>query len=306
MKRKNLLGLTLLTCGGVSLVFGWPWGSLVGAILALAGVLALRLRPSHAPPLNQSQSVAQASPQDNPPEDDPERLVAMVQEMESRGAPVPEDLIRRAQSAVESGREDWFQKYEALILTGSNTVVDLAPFAQKIRAQYGWPSHGSVSGHEAASEQTDFVLTRIEHFGGKVPLREAIFMQAMLEDGPEAHYLEERQKRGYPSLFENEAHLEWSTEPGFHEQQLRTRHNNVFFPPQKQCVSRHDVYIARRIDAGERSAFLEQWVHCLETIMQSADIAPASEVTKHLHTMYALLENGLDWSGGVRTGQTDS
>jgi hypothetical protein len=144
MKGKNLLGMALLTCGAVSLVFGWPWGSLVGAILALAGVQALRLQPSPA-----------EQPQVNASPDDPERLLATIRGKESRGEPVPDDLIARMQGAVESGREDWFQKYEALISNGRGKVVDLAPFAQRIRTQYGWPASGSVLGYESVPPQLE-------------------------------------------------------------------------------------------------------------------------------------------------------
>jgi hypothetical protein len=218
MKRQNVLGWGLILLAVLSLIFGWPWGSLVGAILALAGVLALRLQLSQAVPATQSLSTPQPSQQNTV--DDPELLAALIKEMERRGEAVPEELISRARSAVETGLEDCFQKYEALVSNSSNKVVDLAAFAQSIRAQHGWPSQGSVLACEAPSEEMDFVLSRIEHFGGKVPFRESIFMLSMLEDGPEARYLRERQKRGYPSLFENEPSLEWSSDPGFYERQL--------------------------------------------------------------------------------------
>jgi hypothetical protein len=289
MKRKNLLGGALLTCGAVSLVFGWPWGSLVGAILALAGVLALRLAPGESSPPPQAGVASQSSPQSA--NDAAEQLMAQIKEKESRGEPVPEELIHRAQSAVETGYEDWFQKYEALISNSSNKVVDFVQVAQNLRAQNGWPSAGSILGHEGASEEVDFVLARIEHFGGKVPLREAIFMQAMLEDGPEARYLKERQKRGYPSLFENVPRLQWGASPGFYERQLKVYHKNAFFSAQKQCVSLHDLYIARCLDSEERTKFLERWKQCLEKIMNGANILPASEVTNLLQDLYELLEN---------------
>jgi len=104
------------------------------------------------------------------------------------------------------------------------------------------------------------VLTRIEDLGGKVPLLQAIFMQAVLEngDGPEARYLKERQKRGFPSLYGNEPRLEWTANPGCYERQLQRRHNSVLFPLPKRSVSRQDLYIGRQLDAevGGRPVFV--------------------------------------------------
>jgi hypothetical protein len=265
MRRKNLIGWVLRALAAVSLVFGWPWGSLVGAILALAGVLALRFQPSQAPLPTPSLSTPLAwaqGPAREPSEEESERLAEAVSLAEAikgiktRGEPVPEELTNRAERALESGLDDWFQRYEALVSNRDEKTFDRAAFAQQIRSQYGWPSQGSVLGHPSASAEVDLVLTRIEDLGGRVSIREAIFLQAVLEDGPEAHYLKERQKRGYPSLFENEAHLEWSSDPGFYERQLQIRHNNAFFPPPKRYVSRNDLYIARRMDEEERGEFL--------------------------------------------------
>jgi hypothetical protein len=64
MQRKNLLGWLLVLFGALSLVLAWPWGSLVGAILVVAGVLALKLQrpepqpssPSVPPPCPNSPS----------------------------------------------------------------------------------------------------------------------------------------------------------------------------------------------------------------------------------------------------------
>ena len=33
------MGCLLVIVGGLCLIFGWPWGALVGAILILAGVI---------------------------------------------------------------------------------------------------------------------------------------------------------------------------------------------------------------------------------------------------------------------------
>lgn len=220
---------------------------------------------------------------------DARRLMAVITEMKSRGENIPDDLIKQLQMVGESCREEWFQIYEKFMTNDSSPVVDLAKFAHDLRNEIG-----SDLINEKKSELINFVITRIEHFSEKVPFREAIFIQAILKnlaliESPEMDYFKERQRRGYPSLFENEAHIEWSANPGFYEQQLRIKHNNVFFPLHKQCVSLHDLYVSRSLDADERTEFLQHYKQFLEAFLQSNDV-PASDVIDQLHTMYNLLE----------------
>jgi len=113
----------------------------------------------------------------------------------------------------------------------------------------------------------------------------------------EARYLKQRQQRGYVSLYENEPHLKWNATPGFYERQLQRRHNNVLFPAQKRTVSREDLYIACRLDAEERVAFLEQWKQILEKFIQGTDILPFPEAIDYLHQIYELLEKAVSIAG---------
>ena len=276
MKRGNVIGGLLLSCAVLALLFGWPWGTLSGVILAAAGIAALRgKRSDKAPSMEDAQ-----------------RLLADLQARNARGEPLPDSLVRDGKRAIDLGMEDWFQEYEALVTTDRNKVIDFSQVAREIRAAAGWPLEGSVLAYENASEEVDFVLTRTEAFGGKVPLREAICMRAMLDDGPERHYLKERQKRGYPSLFENEPDLEWSDKAGFFETQLRTRYNNVYFQPEKQCVSQHDLFIARMLDADDREKFVER---CQEYVNRPCEggpeKVPVPELEKELAAIYGLLQD---------------
>lgn len=269
----------------------WPWGSLVGAILILAGVLALKhnggeVREAAKP--SDTYSGALSTKQSST--EDPETLAMLIKEMRERGEAVPDDLIARAQTALDKGKEDWFQNFETLLSKNDRQVVDLTDFAETFRVQNGFPLTGPVLGHPAATEETDFVLTTIERFGGKVPLREAIFMRAVLEEGQEAEYLRERLKRGYPSLYDNSAKHVWSDSPGYYERQLQLRHNNPLFPAHKQCVSQHDVYIARQLDAQEQEEFFREWKDCLERIVKGQDFIATSDAINHLHELHSLIE----------------
>jgi hypothetical protein len=64
--RKNVLGWVLILSGVLSLIFAWPWSSLVGAILTLAGVLAVKL-PQALRPQSQTASAAAPKPQQQTP-----------------------------------------------------------------------------------------------------------------------------------------------------------------------------------------------------------------------------------------------
>lgn len=312
MKRKNILGWLLVLCGAVSLIFGWPWGSLVGALLVLAGVLTLKLKleqpqaqPTPRAPILEQSALLIPAPKDNSFAE-AERLMGIIKDLVNRGEPVPDELTDRAKQLAAAARDKWFSDYDALISNGWTKVVDLSAVAQEVRSKHGWPARGSILGHPAASEPLDSFLMRIETLGGKVPLPEAIFMQAVLEqgDGPEARYLKERQKRGYPSLYANHPQIEWAAKPGFYERQLQRRHNNVLFPADKRRVSQQDLYIARQLDEEERLDFLEQWKRFLEKLVGGAGIVPASEATDLLHDLYDLLERAA-LIGGETTTQVE-
>ncbi len=62
--RKNVVGWVLILPGVFSLIFAWPWSSRVGAILTLAGVLAVKLPQALRP---QSQTASAAAPQQQTP-----------------------------------------------------------------------------------------------------------------------------------------------------------------------------------------------------------------------------------------------
>jgi len=224
-----------------------------------------------------------------------------MSEMENRGGPIPEELTARAKSFADAGFEDWFNDYAAMISKNATKPVDLGAFAHNFRSQYGWPNRGSILGHANSSEEMDFVLTRIDDLSGNVPLLEAIFMQAVLDngDGPEARFLKERQKRGYTSLYENEACLQWRAKPGFYEMQLQRRHNNVLFPPPKRTVSRNDLYIARKLDDEELMGFIQEWKEFLDTFIHGADIVSSSTAVNSLHKLYGLLEKAAAIGGDV-------
>jgi hypothetical protein len=302
VKRKNILGWVLVLCGAVSLIFGWPWGSLVGALLVLAGVLtfgAALLQQPQVLPMPQPPTPAQSKPLTPAPKDasvaEAEKLIGVIEDLEGRGGVVPQELIDRLKQLTESGLESWFKDYDALISNGWSKIVDLSAIAQQVRSQHGWPDRGSILGHPAASEQLDFFLTRIETLGGKVPLPEAIFLQAVLDqgEGPEARYLKERQKRGYPSLYANDPHIEWAANPGFYERQLQRRHNNVLFPPPKRDVSRQDLYVARQLDAEESKAFEQSWVQFIHTTREKlSSTSTVSQTVDLLKDLYDLIEKG--------------
>lgn len=295
MKRKNVLGWALILFGAFSLIFGWPWGSLVGAILALAGVLALKLQqpqPTPPPPPNQAQREHSFA--------DDELLLGVIRGMERRGESIPEELIDAAKGIKETRFEDWFVSYEALISKIGDIVVDLSALAEQIRSEYGLPTKGSVRGHPDAPEELDYILTRTEALGGEVPFLEAIFMKAILDpDGPEAAYLKERQKRAYPSLYDNEPHLEWNANPRFYERQLQRRHSNLLFPFAKRRVSRQGLYIACLLDASEANAFRQDCIACLKKITKMPSRAAASAMTDLLQQLNELLEKGASIGGNI-------
>lgn len=64
--RKNVVGWVLILPGVFSLIFAWPWSSRVGAILTLAGVLAVKL-PQALRPQSQTVSAAAPKPQQQTP-----------------------------------------------------------------------------------------------------------------------------------------------------------------------------------------------------------------------------------------------
>ena len=201
--------------------------------------------------------------------------------MERRGESIPEELIDTAKGVRESALADWFEGYEALMSKVGDIVVNLSVVAEQTRSENGWPTQGSVMGYPNASEELDFILTRVEALGGEVPFLEAIFMKAILDpDGPEAAYLKERQKRAYPSLYDNEPHLEWNANPGFYERQLQRRHSNLLFPFAKRRVSRQDLYIACLLDASEANAFRQDCIACLKKITEMPSLASASAMTR--------------------------
>lgn len=303
MKRKNVLGWMLILFGAVSLIFGWPWGSLVGAILVLAGVVALKVQPPQPPELPQPPPTDQTQRENvSANAEVAARLVGLIQDMEGRGEPIPDELIHALKRLAESGLDDWFESYDAVISQAGDIVVDFSASAKQTRSEQGWPTHGSIMGHPNACEEIDFVLTQIETLGGKVAFREGIFLLAILDpnrDGPEGAYLKERQRRGYPSLYDNEPHLEWSANPGFYERQLQRRHNNVLFPFAKRRVSQKDVFIARLLDADEAKAFREQWMGCLEKITGMPDKSSVAEMTDLLQELSGLLEKGASIGGDI-------
>jgi hypothetical protein len=64
--RRSVLGWMLILSGVFSLIFAWPWSSLVGAILTLAGVLAVKL-PEALRPQSQTASATAPKPQQQTP-----------------------------------------------------------------------------------------------------------------------------------------------------------------------------------------------------------------------------------------------
>jgi hypothetical protein len=116
MKRKNVLGWALILFGALSLIFAWPWGSLIGAILVLAGVLALKLQPQ--PHNEQKESQPQPEQPQTPPAQphtekshaEAERMLAKIKDLEKRGEPVPDELIDAGKRLVKSGLEVLVQR----------------------------------------------------------------------------------------------------------------------------------------------------------------------------------------------------
>ncbi len=192
------------------------------------------------------------------PEDDPvaegARLAKVISGMISRGEPVTAELRDRAVSVQEEASEKIFRDFDLIISASEDALLDLAGVATYLRAHENWPPTGSIKGYPEADEELDFILSRIEEMGGKIPAREYFAIRALTDDTcVEAHYMQGRLKRGWPSLFPNEPSLDWSKRPGFQEKYLKYRHNNVLFPLEKRCVSRYDLYFARRLDEKERA-----------------------------------------------------
>jgi hypothetical protein len=155
-------GVVLIVLGGASLLFSWPWGALVGAVLVLAGVIAVTIRSATL---------------------DPDEKLRAV----------------RSAGADSFEAEDWVKRYEAAI--ADNTIRDLSPMNRSIREQFGWPERGSIAGYPGASAEMETMLTTIEASQGRVPIRQAIVFLSILDpEGPEAFFLRERDKRGYPPL----------------------------------------------------------------------------------------------------------
>jgi hypothetical protein len=205
MKRHNLLAITLISLGAISLVFGWPWGSLVGAILILAGVIGARSR-SQAPRRPESATNVEAPKSPSPPSADPmveaTTLQKRITDWQTRGLPVPQEDYDRLSVLMEEGLEKVFRDYDAVLAQKGDQTVDLSEFARNLREEYHWPATGSVLGFPNAEDMTAFGLSRIEALGGKLPLRELTAMIALSpDDGAERHYMHGRLKRGWPSMF---------------------------------------------------------------------------------------------------------
>jgi hypothetical protein len=237
---------------------------------------------------------------------DAEQLAVLVEDFQSRNESVPDELAARLLAVVNNGRlpndllmrlkavserglEKSFQDYEELV-SNATKPVDLSRVAQQFRAEHAGVDLGPM---------VEFAFARIEACQGTVSLAEGIFAVAMLNvgdgrDGPELRYLKERQRRGYPSLYSNEEHIEWSAVPGFYEKQLQIRHNNVLFPVGKRRVSFHDVWIAHLLDREESADFLEQWQSFSES---TPDRVVISGVVDVLQALCALLEKAVLLSG---------
>ncbi|MGI9071016.1 MAG: hypothetical protein ACR2JB_06750 [Bryobacteraceae bacterium] len=292
MKRYNVIAITLIAFGAISLVFGWPWGSLVGAILILAGVIAVRSR-SQAPPTSESAQEMEASKTPSPPSAnamaEATTLQNRIAESQARGEPVPQEYYDRLSVLAKEGLEKIFRGYDAVLAQKGDQLADLSEFARDLRERYHWPTTGSVLGLPNAEEMTAFALSRIEALGGKLPLREATAMIALSgDDGAERHYMHERLKRGWPSMFANDKDLPWRDKLGFYERYLKQRHNNVLFKPLQRCVSLYDLHLARQVDDKERADFLQAMKETLD-LFAGPDQVHSSRAKELMEALFDLL-----------------
>jgi hypothetical protein len=138
VKWSNLLAITLILAGAISLIFGWPWGSLVGAILILAGVIAKVSLPrtvqgnesSNENRGSQSQSIETSN---SDPMVEAKALQKKIAHLESQGKPVPQQYYERLQVLVDAGLEKTFRNYHAVITEKGDQTIDLSEFARNLR-----------------------------------------------------------------------------------------------------------------------------------------------------------------------------
>lgn len=274
---------------------------MVGAILLLAGVVTVR-QPSPGqihetrPAVPPQMGTDATTPAEADALAEAQKLKDLICDMERRGKPVPSEMTDRLASLAKVEKAKLLVRFGEIMSESAGKVVDLTAPTLQIREQNGWPATGSILGCPGATESLDFAFRRVEELDGKVPWLEAAAMLALFdaqsgESSIEYDYMHERIKSGAPSLFTNEENLDWSGQPGFHEYYLKQRHNNVLFDPEKQHVSRHDLFFARHLDEQERGEFRSAWGKTLEPILKSPDQVETHLVVSHLHRLYELLQN---------------
>jgi hypothetical protein len=75
------------------------------------------------------------------------------------------------------------------LLQEETRTIDLSHFAENTRKKMGWPPTGSVRDLEGGSPRIKYAVEEIDRYGGKLPLREAEKIVAVLDpDSPEARY----------------------------------------------------------------------------------------------------------------------
>jgi hypothetical protein len=309
MKRKNILAIALVGLGSLSLVFGWPWGYLVGAILMLAGVISLKSHPNNKtegerPIPREATPKGQANLGDGDLTSETSKLKKIISDLANGGNPVPQGMIDRLNFLTRAELEKAFCDYDLIICKSGDSLANLGDFAKNLRIEQHWPLTGSILGHPDATEQMDWVFSRIETLEGQVPVRELGAMMAICGEGLERYYFFERLKRGWPSLFGNEHDLKWSNSPGLYERYLKQRHNNVLFRSIKRCVSRYDLNLARLLDEENRNHFLTEWKIVIDPIMGRPDRTSVDATIDHLKRLFDLLEKAV-LIGGVES-QVDS
>lgn len=69
----------------------------------------------------------------------------------------------------------------------------------------------------------------------------------------------------------------WKNFPGLYEQQLKRKHNCVFFNKEDRVVTAYDVYIARLMDSGTWREFNEHYLRLKKEILE--DEAPSNAIS---------------------------
>jgi len=100
---------------------------------------------------------------------------------------------------------------------------------------------------------------------------------------------------------DDDSMLEWSVQPGFHERRLLLRHNNLFFPPERRSVSKHELSSAKQMDAEMFKRFEESAQLTIALFLQQREHYEIREAAK----LQREVEETVNLGSGLGLGARD-